>query len=257
MAVESSLRAAREAWTRRDVDGRAYLRLPVRTRWLVEGEDLVQALRDYLPRLQSNDTVVVSEKVAILLTGRAIPVTAVRPGRLARALARRVRPPEGSYGLSVPEKMQYVVQSVGAARLIVAASVSALTRPLGFHGAFYRVAGPIARDVDGALPPYEDVLFPPLQAAIAEEICDSLQDALGVGVGIVDLNDFGGRIRAVSSRALPTLELARVLSDNPMRQRLTGTPFCVVRPLGTPIARQRLRPLATHQAGAVVGQPGG
>jgi hypothetical protein len=84
MAVESSLRAAREAWTRRDVDGRAYLRLPVRTRWLVEGEDLVQALRDYLPRLQSNDTVVVSEKVAILLTGRAIPVTAVRPGRLCR-----------------------------------------------------------------------------------------------------------------------------------------------------------------------------
>jgi hypothetical protein len=159
MAVESSLRAAREAWTRRDVDGRAYLRLPVRTRWLIEGEDLVQALRDYLPRLQSNDTVVVSEKVAILLTGRAIPVTAVRPGRLARALARRVRPPEGSYGLSVPEKMQYVVQSVGAARLIVAASVSALTRPLGFHGAFYRVAGPIARDVDGALPPYQDVLF--------------------------------------------------------------------------------------------------
>jgi F420-0:gamma-glutamyl ligase len=217
-------------WTRQDVDDRAYLRLPVRTRWLAEGDDLVGALREYLPPLRADDTVVVSEKVAILLTGRAVPVT-TSPRRLARLLARCVRPPEGSYGLSVPAKMQYVLQSVGAGRLLAAAAVSAVTRPFGVHGVFYRLAGPVARDVDGALPPYEGVLFPPLDAAAAEEICDRLEDALGVGVGIVDLNDFGGRVRGTSPHALPAAELARVLADNPLRQRLTGTPFGVVRPL--------------------------
>lgn len=232
MAAESvPIQLGDGRWTRRDVDERAYLRLPIRTRWLVEGDDLVQVLRDYLPPALGNDTVVVSEKVAILLTGRAVPVTAARPSRLARVLARWVRPPQGSYGLSVPEKMQYVLQGVGARRLLAAAAASALTRPLGIHGAFYRVAGPVARDVDGALPPYEHLLFPPLDATVAEGICIHLEDALGVGVGIVDLNDFGGRVRGVSSRALPAAELARVLADNPLRQRLTGTPFGVVRPL--------------------------
>jgi F420-0:gamma-glutamyl ligase len=216
-------------WTRQDVDERAYLRLPVRTRWLVEGDDLVGVLREYLPPLLPEDTVVVSEKVAILLTGRAVPVS--RPSRLARILARWVRPPEGSYGLSVPEKMQYVLESVSFGRVLLATAASAATRPFGVHGAFYRLAGPVARDVDGALPPYEHLLFPPMTPAVAQSVCSWLEAELGVGVGIVDLNDFGGRVRGVSPRALSASELARALADNPLRQRLTGTPFGVVRPL--------------------------
>jgi F420-0:gamma-glutamyl ligase len=220
-----------DQWTRQDVDEKAYLRLAVRTRWLDQGDDLVEVLQQYLPPLLPGDTVVVSEKVVILLTGRAIPVTAARPGRLARLLARWVRPPEGSYGLSVPEKMQFVCQSVSRGRLLLAVAVSALTRPFGVHGAFYRLAGSVARDVDGALPPYEHLLFPPLAAADAAAVCAWLETELGVGVGIVDLNDFGGRVRGVSAGALPATVLARVLADNPLRQRLTGTPIGVVRSL--------------------------
>jgi F420-0:gamma-glutamyl ligase len=231
MADSAPFQSTLTQWTRQDVADLAYLRLPVRTRWLREGDDLVEALREYLPPLVPGDTVVVSEKVAILLTGRALPVTAVRPGRLARLLARWVRPPEGSYGLSVPEKMQYVCQSVSRGRLLLAAAVSALTRPLGIHGAFYRVAGPVARDVDGALPPYEDLLFPPMDAETANSVSTWLERQIGVGVAIVDLNDFGGRVRGVSPRALSASVLAQVLADNPLRQRLTSTPFGVVRQL--------------------------
>jgi hypothetical protein len=175
------------------------------------------------------DTVVVSEKVAILLTGRAIPVGS--PGRVARAMSRFVRPPAESYGLSVPEKMQFVVDSVGVWRVFAAAAVSAMTRPIGVRGVFYRVAGPLARDVDGALPPYEHLLFPPLPQADAAQLCAELQSALGVGVCIADLNDFGGRIRAASPLAPPIPVLSEVLADNPLGQRLTGTPFGVIRPL--------------------------
>ena len=56
-----------------------------------------------------------------------------------------------------------------------------------------------SRDVDGGRPPYEHVLFPPLDAKVAQKICADLERALDIGVSIVDLNDFGGSIRMVST----------------------------------------------------------
>jgi hypothetical protein len=98
------------------------------------------------------------------------------------------------------------------------------------HGTFYRMAGPIARDVDGGRPPYEHVLFPPLDTKVAQRMCADLERALDIGVSIVDLNDYGGSIRAVSPRSLSAKTLAAVLGDNPLGQRLTSTPFVLVRP---------------------------
>ena len=93
-----------------------------------------------------------------------------------------------------------------------------------------RLAGSVARDIDGGRPPYEHLLLPPLDPAVAHRICAALERAVGIGVSIVDLNDYGGSIRAVSPRSLPASTLAVVLRDNPMRQRLTSTPFLLVRP---------------------------
>ena len=166
----------------------------------------------------------------MLLTGRAVDIATVHPGPLARVLAGKVHPRTGSRGLSVPEKMEYVVRTVGLPRVIAAAVCGAMTRPIGMHGTFYRVAGSVARDIDGGRPPYESLLFPPLETAVAHDISTDLERALGVGVGIVDLNDFGGSIRAVSPRSLPARTLAAVLADNPMGQRSTSTPMMVIRP---------------------------
>jgi hypothetical protein len=166
----------------------------------------------------------------ILLTGRAVDINTVQPGPLARFLARHVHPRTDSRGLGVPEKMEYVIRSIGPTRAIAAALGCALTRPFGVHGAFYQLAGSVARDIDGGRPPYEHLLLPPLQPAVARWICADLERALGIGVSIVDLNDYGGSIRAVSPRSLPAATLAAVLRDNPMRQRLTSTPFLLVRP---------------------------
>jgi F420-0:gamma-glutamyl ligase-like protein len=219
-----------DLWTQVKVAGVKYLRLPLRTRWLNETDDLVLALKDNLKLARPGDTVGVSEKVVILLTGQTVDINTVHPGRLARVLARHVRPRTDSRGLGVPEKMEYVVRTVGLRRIIPATIGSAVTRPLGMHGTFYRIAGPIARDVDGGRPPYEHVLFPPLNAKVAHRICTDLERALDIGVSIVDLNDFGGSIRAVSPRSLCEETLAAVLSDNPLGQRLTSTPFVLVRP---------------------------
>ena len=219
-----------DLWTQVKVAGLKYLRLPLRTRWLNEADDLVLALKESLKLARPGDTVGVSEKVIILLTGQTVDINTVQPGRLARMLARHVRPRTDSRGLAVPEKMEYVVRTVGLRRIIPATIGSAVTRPFGMHGTFYRIAGPVARDVDGGRPPYEHVLFPPLDTKVAQGICADLERAVDIGVSIVDLNDFGGSIRAVSPRSLSAETLAAVLSDNPLGQRLTSTPFVLVRP---------------------------
>ena len=221
-----------DLWTEVSVAGVRYLRLPLHTEWLDESDDLVLALKESLKVARPGDTVGISETVTILLTGRTVDINTVQPGWLARFLARYVRPRgEHARGLSVPEKMQYVIRTVGLRRIIAATIGSAVTRPLGMHGTFYRIAGPIARDVDGGPhTPYEHILLPPLDTKVAQAICADLERALDIGVSIVDLNDFGGSIRAVSPRSLSAETLAAVLSDNPLGQHLTSTPFVLVRP---------------------------
>jgi hypothetical protein len=125
--------------------------------------------------------------------------------------------------------MQYVLDEVGWFRLVLAACASAVTRPIGLPGVFYRIAGPVARDLDGARPPYEQWLLPPLPAAEAESLCARLERHLSTGVAVIDMNDFGGSIRARSPRALSAAQLRRAVSDNPLGQRLRGTPFAVIR----------------------------
>ena len=222
-----------DLWTPVTVGGGKYLRRPLRTRWLNETDDLVLSLKESLELARPGDTVGVSETVTILLTGRTVDINNVQPGRLARMLAGHVHPRgEHARGLSVPEKMEYVIRTVGLRRIIPAVIGGALTRPLGVRGTFYRIAGPVARDVDGGPhTAYEHVLFPPLDSKVARGICADLERALDIGVSIVDLNDFGGSIRAVSPRSLSAETLAAVLSDNPMGQHRTSTPFVLVRPV--------------------------
>ncbi|WP_203416582.1 hypothetical protein [Jiangella ureilytica] len=205
------------------------MRHAVRTRWFTENDDLRSALREALPPLEPGDTVVLSEKATVFLTGRAVPVDELRPSRLALLLAGLVRPRPGSRGLSVPEKMQYVVRTTGGARILAAALAGAVTRPLRIRGVFYRVAGPVARDIDGGRPPYEHLVLPPFTVSDAQALCAELETFLGAGVAIVDLNDYGGSIRAVSARSLPADVLFAALSGNPLGQRASSTPFGIVR----------------------------
>lgn len=63
----------------------------------------------------------------------------------------------------------------------------------------------------------------------ATALVQQLEDEIGAGIAIVDLNDFGGSIRATSPRSLPAAELLHAMGGNPLGQRATGTPFVVVR----------------------------
>lgn len=224
-------------WSRVEAGGQVYDRMVLRSAWLHECDDVVDTLRAMLSgTARPGDTVFVSEKVVLLLTGRTVPVDSVRPGRLAHFLVRHVHPRPGSRGLSVPEKMQYVLDRTGRLRVLLAAAASAVSRPLGWHGLFYRVAGSLARDLDGGRPPYEHLLFPPLGRLDGQGLANELERQLGVGVAIVDLNDYGGSIRAASASAVRPYHLQALLRDNPLGQRAASTPAGLLRPLPAPTA---------------------
>jgi hypothetical protein len=221
------------------VGGARYDRTVVCTPWLSVGIDLAELLRNtVVERLQPGDVVAITEKVVVVTTGRGIPASTVRPGRLATFAARHIRPIGNSRGLSIPEKMQLVIDMVGPWRVILAGAVAAATRPLGIRGPFFVVAGYVARSMDGMRPPYGDMLLPPLPPRTAGSIAGQLATEIGYPVAIVDINDRGGSVRAVAGSVMSKRRLAAVLADNPLGQRDRGTPIVVVHRAGP----QEVRP---------------
>lgn len=212
------------------VNGQRFDRTVVCTRWVAPGVDVGAFLRDTVGDwLMPGDLVAISEKAVVVATGRGVPAVTVHPGRLARFVAGRVRPRGNSRGLSIPEKVQLVIETVGSWRVLLAVAAAGCTRPLGIHGAFYVVAGYVARCMDGMRPPYDDVLLPPLSPRTARSLAQQLATELGHGVAIVDMNDRGGSVRAVAGSVLSPRQIALALADNPLGQRDRSTPIVVVR----------------------------
>lgn len=196
-------------------------RLVLKTPWLSPSDDLGAALAAAMPPFSPGDVLAVAEKVVIVTSGRM--ESAGVPGLLARILARGVRPVGNSRGLSVPEKMQYVLDHVGVGRVLFAAAVGAVSRPF-VAGAFYRVAGSVARDLDGLRGAYSAFLLPPLLPAEARLVAHHLASRLGVLVAIVDINDRGGSVRGCSPGCPPDSVLLAALADNPLGQAYESTP---------------------------------
>lgn len=201
----------------RDVDGVTYQRMLVQTPWLTEADDLPTVLASALKEhLQPGDTAFVAEKITIVTTGRTVDVSTVKVGWLARRMAPFGRPIGVDMGMAMPERLQYVIDRVGVPRILLAGAAAVLTRPFKVRGAFYVVAGTIARDLDGLHDPYWNTLLPPLLPKEARALATSTAAALGSPLAIVDINDRGGHIKGVSPGSLPARTILAALKDNPM-----------------------------------------
>src|SRR5690606_33348604 len=136
-------------------------------------------------------------------------------------------------GLGMPETMEMALRECGTPRIIFAAAVAAVTKLFGQRGAFYVVAGPKARGIDGptsgTTPPYNSqVLLPPDRPV---EVARRLKDALrpDIGVLIVDINDFGGNVLGSTLGRREDRLMERVLADNPLGQGHQSTPLGIIR----------------------------
>ena len=220
--------------------GAVYARHPVRTHLVTATDDAVEVVRRYVGALGDDVRLVaVSERMVAITQGRSYPIDEIQPGRLARLLERFVTRPGYGIGLGSAQTMQLAIEEVGAPRILLAAAASAVTRPFGVHGIFYRIAGPQAKAIDGptsyTIPPYNQA------ATLGPKDPDGAARLLAAGVGapiaIIDANDAGCAVLGTSP-GVDRRFVERLFADNPLGQSREQTPICVVREVPWPAGQE-------------------
>ena len=233
------------------IDGVVYARQPVRTHLVTSADDAAAVLQRYAKGLDDDVALVaVSERMVAITQGRSHRMVDIHPGRLARLLVRFVTRPGYGIGLGTAETMQLAITEVGAPRILLAAAVSGITKPLGVHGLFYRIAGPQAAAIDGptsyTIPPYNEAAT--LGPRDPDGAARALAAAIDRPVAIIDANDAGCNVLGASP-GLDRQLVRRLFADNPLGQAREQTPIAIVRrvawPAGQPLPpepRRRLTP---------------
>lgn len=212
------------------VEGKTYLRVPLKTPVLTQESNLVEACQNALAGYQQpGDILFISEKAVAVTQGRAIPESQIKIGFTASILWRCVAKVPYGIGLRRPSSMQCAVNECGAARIWLAAVVGALGKLVGRKGDFYRIAGPQAAMIDAAttspLQP-ECVIMGPKEP---NRVASQLAVTLGLPVAIVDVNDVGGSWVVGKSKTTPTKLVEAALKDNPLGQGTECTPMGLLR----------------------------
>ena len=147
-------------------------------------------------------------------------------------LQKHVTKTSAGIGLGSPQTMELAIRELGRIRILFAAAVAAITKPLGIKGAFYVICGPKARAIDGpchyTIPPYNN--YAKLAPKDPNKVARKLKDALKVKEAIViDANDIGQNILGKKNKKLNNKTLAAVFKDNPLGQSNEQTPCAIVR----------------------------
>lgn len=222
-----------------DVDGVRYRRIPLRTGLISPDDDLVsEVTRAAKEHLVDGDLVFVTEKIVAITQGRSMPIDSIVPRPLAVRLAGHVTKTPAGIGLGMPQTMEMALRECGTPRILFAAAVSVVAKLFGQRGAFYRVAGPKARGIDGptagTIPPYDSsvVLAPDSPRRVAQQ----LREVLGTDVLIADINDFGGNILGSTLSRSKEKLVERILADNPLGQGAQSTPLGIIRRVDETVA---------------------
>jgi hypothetical protein len=221
------------------VSGVVYARHPVRTHLVTVDDDAAEVVARYVGSVgQDVRLVAVSERMVAITQGRSYPIKDIRPSRLARLLERFVTRPGYGIGLGSAETMELAIREVGAPRILLAAAVSAVTKPFGIHGMFYRVAGPQAKAIDGptsyTIPPYNQAAT--LGPRDPDGAARAIAAAVGAPVAVIDANDAGCAVLGISPGVDRRL-VQRLFADNPLGQAREQTPVCLVREVPWPADR--------------------
>jgi F420-0:gamma-glutamyl ligase-like protein len=217
--------------------GTRYLRLPIKTRLIEVGDNLFDLLQEYVvPHRLEGDMLFVSEKVVCITQGRIIHRDAVKTSWLARFLSSKVRNHVGTdkfrgFGHGTAPAMQLLIEEAGYPRVLFAALVSALTRPLGIKGAFYYLVGKQAKSIDCpmsfTLEQFKDYAKrAPLKP---NDVAREIRNQFGAETVIVDANYRGAFSLGKSTNAISEKFIRELLHDNPAGQDSEMTPFFIIR----------------------------
>ena len=216
--------------------GIVYARHPMRTHLVTAADDAVKVVKRHVGPIDGNVRLVaISERMVAITQGRSYPMDQIHAGPLAKVLVRFVTRPGYGIGLGTPETMQLAIDEVGAPRILFAAAASALTKPFGIHGVFYRLAGRQAAAIDG---PTSYTIAPYNQSATLgpsdpDGAARTIAAALDAPVAIIDANDAGCAVLGASP-GVDRRFVQRLFADNPLGQAAEQTPICVVREASWP-----------------------
>ena len=202
--------------------------VPVRTRLVVRGDDLVAVVAEATAGIvQPGDVVAISETAVAIAQGRYVGAEYIRPSRLAYALARRA----GALAtVNQPESMQLVIDQVGTRRVLKAVVAHVAGRLRGRRGVFYEELGEAIAAIDGytgTLPPYEQaIVFGPEEP---DAFANAAALRLGCGCAVVDVNDLRKAKILGASEGIAREALALALLDNPHGNSDQQTPVVVLK----------------------------
>ncbi|MBI4434783.1 HD domain-containing protein, partial [Candidatus Uhrbacteria bacterium] len=147
-----------------------FARYPIRTHVATQRDDLVDIVRRYaVPYLRPSDLLAISERIVAITQGRAFPLVDIQPSAWAKFLVRFVHKSPYGIGLGSPWTMELAIREAGLPRILLAAVIAAVTKPLGVRGLFYRVVGKHINAIDGPCDYTLPISFGQQSSAAAEQ----------------------------------------------------------------------------------------
>lgn len=216
--------------------GRKYLRYAIQTHFVNPGEDKCELVRKYvLPLFQKGDCLSFTAKVMGMCTNNVRTLEDTKPSWWAKRLSPFAGHNSTGIGMHSAYKMQLVIEICGLPRVLFAAAVSAVTRPFGVKGLFYKICGHDVAGIDGFYPDSSFEIYHNMGVINPQnspELCDEIEKKTGVPTVVMDANDFDQNQLGKGSRfPLTDEEIQEAMKDNPSGQGDELTPFILIRPV--------------------------
>ena len=222
--------------TREGRDGKKYDRFAIQTHFVEVGEDASALIEKYVrPLYQEGDCVAITAKVMAMCTDNVKTKDEVHPGFWAKLLAPFAGINSTGVGMHEPYKLQLVIDMVGLPRVLFAGFVSAVTRPFGIKGLFYKICGHGVAGIDGfyfrsSFERYKTLAL--INPENPVELSNEMTANTGIPVVIMDANDIDqNQLGKCDTFPLTDDQIQDALKDNPCGQGDELTPIILIRPL--------------------------
>ncbi len=217
-------------------DGKKYERYAIQTHFVEVGESQTELVEKYVrPLYQEGDVLSFGAKVMCMCVKSVKTRDEVKPGFWANFLWRFAGINHTGVGMHEPYKLQLVIDMVGLPRVLLAAFCSAVTKPFGVRGVFYKVCGKGVGGIDGfyfrsSFEIYRQMAL--INPENADELCEQLAKETGMPVVLMDANDIQrDQLGKSSNMPLTDAQLQDAMKDNPSGQGDELTPLILIRPI--------------------------